>query len=231
MPEWNPDEIRIVVDEYVAMLEAELRGQPYAKLDHNRRVQDATGRTKGSIEFKFANISAVLADLQLPWVLGYKPRSNYQRALRVEIERRQRSGAFDSLEEVGNSSRPHPDSRGPITSVEQPTEGYPARLARLRERAFGGSDVAVRPNTTAGSFWPTGRGAPASDEAITWLRARLDGRGESAMVFLVGGPGNGKSTWRRERRRGSGRRVTRPAGSWLSGPTGTPLLLATRSWS
>ena len=69
------------------MLRAELAGQPYVKADFNREVQAATGRSRGAVEYKFANISAVLRDIGLPYVLGYKPYPNYQRALRAEVER------------------------------------------------------------------------------------------------------------------------------------------------
>ncbi|WP_222845151.1 DUF3883 domain-containing protein [Vreelandella nanhaiensis] len=42
------------------------------------------GRSAGAIEFKHANISAVLRDANCPYVDGYKPRSNYQQSL-VEV--------------------------------------------------------------------------------------------------------------------------------------------------
>lgn len=44
-----------------------------------------TGRSAGSIEFKHQNISAVLSELGLPWLRGYKPRANYQEALIAEV--------------------------------------------------------------------------------------------------------------------------------------------------
>lgn len=68
------------------MLRAELAGQPYVKAAANREVQAATGRSRGAVEFKFANISAVLRDIGLPYVLGYQPRGNYQAALRAVVE-------------------------------------------------------------------------------------------------------------------------------------------------
>ncbi len=46
------------------------------------------GRTLGSIEFKHANISAVLLELGYPYVDGYKPRSKYQDLLREVVEAR-----------------------------------------------------------------------------------------------------------------------------------------------
>jgi len=68
------------------MLQAESRGIPYVKAQHNRDVQQATGRSKGSIEFKFCNVSAVLVELGYPFIVGYQPRGNYQAALKTTIE-------------------------------------------------------------------------------------------------------------------------------------------------
>jgi hypothetical protein len=43
------------------------------------------GRSAGAIEFKHANISAVLIELGFPYIDGYKPRANYQELLRDEV--------------------------------------------------------------------------------------------------------------------------------------------------
>lgn len=48
-------------------------------------------RSEQAIEFKHANISAVLIELGLPYISGYKPRGNYQQLLRDEIEARLRT--------------------------------------------------------------------------------------------------------------------------------------------
>ena len=83
---WPTAEIEPTVRTYFTMLRAELACQPYVKAAANREVQAATGRSRGAVEFKFANISAVLRDIGLPYVLGYQPRGNYQAALRAVVE-------------------------------------------------------------------------------------------------------------------------------------------------
>lgn len=83
---WPVAEIQPTAASYFAMLRAELAGQPYVKAEFNREVQAATGRSRGAVEFKFANISAVLRDIGFPYVQGYQPRGNYQSALRTEVE-------------------------------------------------------------------------------------------------------------------------------------------------
>lgn len=68
------------------MLDAQLAGRSYSKAAHRRVLLDLVKRSEGSIEFKHQNISAVLQDLGLPWISGYKPRSNYQNALLEAVE-------------------------------------------------------------------------------------------------------------------------------------------------
>jgi len=45
------------------------------------------GRTHRSVEFKHQNISAVLDELGMPWIPGYKPKRNYQHAIFDAIDR------------------------------------------------------------------------------------------------------------------------------------------------
>src|SRR6185369_12997206 len=55
--------------------------------EHRRSLApNLAGRSDGSIEFKHANISAVLTGLGLPYIEGYKPRGNYQSLLAMEVE-------------------------------------------------------------------------------------------------------------------------------------------------
>lgn len=70
-----------MVEAYLRMLATELRGDAFTKTAINADVQLLTGRSRGSIEYKFQNISAVLIDFRHPFVNGYKPASNYQDSL------------------------------------------------------------------------------------------------------------------------------------------------------
>lgn len=80
--DWDEDEVEAIVKDYFSMLSLELHGQKYNKAEHNKNLQNALkGRSRGSIEFKHQNISAVLRDMGLPYIEGYKPRSNYQAIL------------------------------------------------------------------------------------------------------------------------------------------------------
>jgi len=87
--DWTPEEVAATVAEYFTMLELELRGEKYSKREHNRRLEKVLrGRSSGAIEFKHANISAVLIELGFPYIDGYKPRSNYQHLLVNEVQSR-----------------------------------------------------------------------------------------------------------------------------------------------
>jgi len=80
--DWSREEVEATVADYLAMLSAELAGVPYNKTVHRRElVKVLHNRSEQAIEFKHANISAILIDLGFPYIAGYKPRSNYQQLL------------------------------------------------------------------------------------------------------------------------------------------------------
>jgi len=85
--DWQADELDAIVADHFAMLADELAGRPYVKSHHNAALRERFGRTAGSIERKHMNISAVLIELGLPTIDGYKPFSNFQDALGKTIER------------------------------------------------------------------------------------------------------------------------------------------------
>ena len=85
---WASDEIDVVVASYFGMLRAELAEQPYVKARINREVQALTGRSRGSVERKFQNISAILLGMGAVFVDGYKPLGNVQQALRDAVTHR-----------------------------------------------------------------------------------------------------------------------------------------------
>ncbi len=80
--DWSTHEIDAIVADYFAMLGDDIAGRDFSKIEHNREVQRLTGRSKGSVEFKHQNISAVLwYGFGQPWLTGYKPARNFQAAL------------------------------------------------------------------------------------------------------------------------------------------------------
>src|SRR5271168_3049549 len=84
---WQSNELDAIVEDYFVMLMAELSGRPYVKLRHSATLMARIGRTHRSVEFKHQNISAVMDELGMPWISGYKPKRNYQNAIFDAIDR------------------------------------------------------------------------------------------------------------------------------------------------
>lgn len=79
---WSEFEVEAVVEDYFNMLRLELSGHKYNKTKHRQALMELLDqRSNSSIELKHQNISAVLLEMGIPYIDGYKPRSNYQRSL------------------------------------------------------------------------------------------------------------------------------------------------------
>ncbi len=85
--DWQDDELDVIVADYFVMLKAELAGKDYVKAHHNKRLIAELQRSHRSIEFKHGNVSAVLERMGLPWIRGYRPRENFQKAIFPAIDR------------------------------------------------------------------------------------------------------------------------------------------------
>jgi hypothetical protein len=78
MANWSDQELTLAVEDYFLMLSKETHGISYSKKDHwSELIPKLSGRTKSSIEMRHQNTSAVLIDLGLPYINGYKPLGNY----------------------------------------------------------------------------------------------------------------------------------------------------------
>ena len=78
---WQPHENQAIVAVYMDMLKLELAGKKVVKAHYNQKLQRLIGRSHKSIEFKHQNISAVMREIGLPFINGYKPAKNYQKDL------------------------------------------------------------------------------------------------------------------------------------------------------
>ena len=116
--DWTDEENGILVSAYFDMLRSELQDERFVKAQVNRQLQDVMDRGRGSIEYKFMNVSAVLREMSFPFVNGYKPYPNIQASLRdavrEEILRRPEltNLAFDKI------TRAMPDVSGSAAWVE-----------------------------------------------------------------------------------------------------------------
>ncbi len=79
---WSVAEVESAIKGYFQLLESELSGKAVNKArfirELNTHIKD---RTKGSIEYKFGNISAVLSEKGLDFLNGYAPYNKYQNLL------------------------------------------------------------------------------------------------------------------------------------------------------
>lgn len=84
--DWTEKEVKLIVEDYFDMFLDELSEKKYNKSKHRENLSPKLiNRSKGSIEFKHQNISAVLANMGLPFIKGYLPKFNYQKELLEKI--------------------------------------------------------------------------------------------------------------------------------------------------
>ncbi len=87
--EWSEIELEASVDAYLMMLKSETEGIPYVKSKINAELREGplSKRTKGSVEFRMQNISAVMRELGIAWIKGYKPAANVGEQVKANIKR------------------------------------------------------------------------------------------------------------------------------------------------
>jgi hypothetical protein len=84
--DWTREEVKLIVEDYFKMLQLEIDHKGYNKTEHRKSlIPHLQNRNDGSVEFKHQNISAVLINMGLPFIKGYKPRFSYQQLLEKEI--------------------------------------------------------------------------------------------------------------------------------------------------
>ena len=78
---WTDSDNKEVVALYNLFLSYQGAGEKYQKAKPVRELAEKQGRSKGSVECKLMNISAVRQSLGLEMVKGYKSLSNYNKQL------------------------------------------------------------------------------------------------------------------------------------------------------
>ncbi len=139
---WQDWEIEIIVGEYLEMLAMELTGKQFIKAQRNRNLQNRLDRTKGSIEYKHQNISAVMDRLGHPYIKGYRPAINYQRSLFEMVDNQlPDSKILELATQPGKAIRPE---RG-VKFFDPPTiNNIPPRIDNKVKKILRKYDPAVR---------------------------------------------------------------------------------------
>jgi hypothetical protein len=196
---WRDDELDAIVADYFDMLAADLSGQPYIKSRHSAALMARIGRTHRSVEFKHQNISAVLDELGMPWIPGYKPKRNYQNAIFDAIDRYLTSRP--DTPEPAQSLPASPPLSGEIF-VTPPTltaanRRIPERLQRLvqkfdpverdhRNRSLGKAGEAFVVDLEKRQLTQADR--PDLARKIRWIATEEgDGAGYDVLSFNLGG--------------------------------------------
>lgn len=86
---WSQAEIQVGVEAYLLMLRIQQAGLPLNKMAIRNMFlpQLSRKRSAKSWDFRMCNISALLVDLGLPYVKGFKPLPNVGVNIRREISR------------------------------------------------------------------------------------------------------------------------------------------------
>lgn len=86
--DWSREEVAAAVSAYVEMLNKWKAGEKFTKASYNERLRTGSlsARSKGSVEYRMQNISSVLDEMGLEWLLGYKPARNVGHNVRKQIQ-------------------------------------------------------------------------------------------------------------------------------------------------
>jgi hypothetical protein len=162
--DWTRAEVLAAVDEYFRLFDAQLaqksvnKRQAYEDLHVRFPHRSAT-----SFEFKFRNISAVLDQLNLPWLRGLAPASNSQGLLFDEVEARleQRVTTLQRLAEAAGIAPELPHSSASSLDGEDSIVAPPKPLEHatvLQRPVVGKIDYIARESRNrdlgrAGEIW------------------------------------------------------------------------------
>ncbi len=217
--DWTAGEIDVLLAAYLDLLHHELDGDDLVKRDVTRALEEQLpARTRGSLEYKLQNVSSVLYQEGLPWVDGYKPASNYQRALRDAVmtaldgpvAERERLTALAARSTPGTN----PDS--PASLEVPPPQGRPPEPTAAPGShivpAWKGAliDAANRQLGAEGEEWVVARertmlasvGRTDLADRVEWVsHTRGDGLGYDVLSFTP----DGEETWIEVKTTNSGR--------------------------
>ncbi|ONN70633.1 HNH endonuclease [Pseudomonas oryzihabitans] len=82
---WSDEELLASVEAYRQMEEKQSAGVNYSKKSVYEELSARFGRTAKAFEFRMQNISAVLEDLNLPWIPGLRPKVNVGAKTKIRL--------------------------------------------------------------------------------------------------------------------------------------------------
>jgi hypothetical protein len=196
--DWSREEVDLVVADYFEMLRLESAQQAFNKKAHNRALrQYLRSRSSASIELKHQNISAALDELDLPFIQGYKPRSNMQSMLREAVQAYIRDNSDSLARSLDELQASMPTGRQPyVAALVAAPPGRPASINKRprlpRKLDFAARDEANRKLGREGEQWTVGfeqhrltdLGRSDLGLRVDWVADRLgDGAGHDISSF------------------------------------------------
>lgn len=200
--DWSQQEVDATVAAYFEMLLLEARQEKFNKSERNKVLrQTLNGRSHASVELKHQNVSAVLHDMDLPFISGYKPRGNSQLLLRKAVQQylldkadlvRDVVDAFEDVRAPAEKQfRAVVVDAPPIELVAKVTSSTP-RQRLPRKIDFAARDESNRKLGRTGEQWVLGfeqnrladAGLPELFQRVDWVADRLgDGAGYDILSY------------------------------------------------
>ena len=200
--DWTQQEVDATVAAYFEMLLLEAKEEKYNKSERNVALRSKLkGRSKASVELKHQNVSAVLHNMDLPFIAGYKPRGNSQLLLRKAVQQflvdrcdlmRLVVDAFEDVRApLEKLYRAVVVDAPPIKMVAQADHGEP-RMRFTRKTDFAARDESNRQLGRLGEQWVLGfeqnrlRNAGLSElfQRVDWVSDTLgDGAGYDILSY------------------------------------------------
>ena len=200
--DWSAEEVQAIVASYFEMLRLETLQSSYKKTEFNAALrQQLKGRSKASVELKHQNISAVLHSLELPFISGYKPRSNVQLLLRKAVQQfvlshsdmvRQVVDAMEEVKAPGEKTFKAVVVHPPPVELVAKVESDAPRVRLPRKVDFAARDESNRKLGRAGEQWAiefehqrlADAGLPELLQRLDWVSDRLgDGAGYDILSY------------------------------------------------
>jgi hypothetical protein len=184
---WSESEVEAAVADYFNMLRLELTGRIYNKTAHRRNLMARlNNRSNSSVELKHQNISAVLIEMGIPYIDGYKPRSNYQRSLlpaAVSDYLRNNPDIHALFLTDSEETPPIPTVRDFLTAMEAPPTLEKRRIPGVAEAPAINNPAGV--NYLEREAHNQSLGEAGEQLVINFERARLIGAGKEALADRI----------------------------------------------
>jgi hypothetical protein len=191
--DWTLIEVEAVVSEYFRIYSAQIAGSYVRKRDLAQAVAAVSTRSESAVSQKFSNISAILAEAELPLIKGFTPLGNKQTLLSAVVYDwvRDYPDVFDRS--LASVQTPLVDLLG--VEVEPPSIIKVSRAKKERKAArvdFAARDERNRQLGRAGEQWAlqvlrlelTAAGRPDLADRIVWVSdTHGDGLGYDIASF------------------------------------------------